>query len=137
MVWFRDDLRLSDDPALDAAARIGAPVAGAIALGARRAEIAVADPAPGAAVRVIPDLARESGARTLDWNGIAERGRTGSPIVDHASGRERAFAVCQRSAKVERCFDTIVKPAIVIAPYKPWGTIWTTTNPLPNRRWRR
>jgi deoxyribodipyrimidine photo-lyase len=28
----------------------------------------------------------------------------------------------QRSAKVERCFDTIMKPAIVIAPFKPWGT---------------
>ena len=40
--------------------------------------------------------------------------------------KERPIAI---ELEVERCFDWLSNPAIVIAPFKPWGTIWTTTNP--------
>ncbi|WP_181770082.1 deoxyribodipyrimidine photo-lyase [Bradyrhizobium sp. UNPF46] len=96
IVWFRDDLRLSDHPALHAAATSGAPVVclyvlddsvarppGAAArwwlaqsLRALGAAIVARGGTlvlrKGAAAEVIPDLARESGARAVHWNAIAQ-----------------------------------------------------------------
>ncbi|MBR0815414.1 deoxyribodipyrimidine photo-lyase [Bradyrhizobium diazoefficiens] len=96
IVWFRDDLRLSDHPALHAAAKTGAPVLclfvlddgvgrppGAAtrwwlaqSLRALAAEIAARGGAlvlrRGPAARVIPEVAQESGARAVYWNGIAQ-----------------------------------------------------------------
>src|SRR4029079_10884975 len=96
IVWFRDDLRLSDHPALHAAAKTGAPVvclyvldeaAGRSAGGAARWWLAQSLRAlatdiaarggslilrKGPAARVIAELARESGARAVYWNGIAQ-----------------------------------------------------------------
>jgi deoxyribodipyrimidine photo-lyase len=96
IVWFRDDLRLSDHPALHAAAKTGAPVLclfvlddsvarppGAatrwwLAQSLRALEAAIAAHGGslvlrrGPATRVIPELARESGARAVYWNGIAQ-----------------------------------------------------------------
>ncbi|WP_161537049.1 deoxyribodipyrimidine photo-lyase [Bradyrhizobium sp. LCT2] len=96
VVWFRDDLRLSDHPALHAAAKTGAPVvclyvlddtAGRAPGGAARwwlaqslralgAEIAARGGSlilrKGPAAGVIPEVARESGARAVYWNGIAQ-----------------------------------------------------------------
>lgn len=96
IVWFRDDLRLSDHPALHAAAKAGAPViclyvlddtAGRAPGGAARwwlaqsllalsAEIATCGGSlilrKGLAARVIPDVARESSAGAVYWNGIAQ-----------------------------------------------------------------
>src|SRR3954471_19990087 len=100
IVWFRDDLRLSDHPALRAAAKTaaktGAPVIclyvlddaagrapGAAArwwlaqsLRALGADIATRGGSlilrKGPAARVIAEVARESGARSVYWNGIAQ-----------------------------------------------------------------
>ncbi|MCP3470598.1 DNA photolyase family protein [Bradyrhizobium sp. CCGUVB1N3] len=96
IVWFRDDLRLSDHPALHAAARTGAPVIclyvlddtagrplGAAArwwlaqsLRSLAADLAAIGGAltlrRGPAVKVIPEVARESGAVTVYWNEIAQ-----------------------------------------------------------------
>ena len=94
IVWFRDDLRLSDHPALHAAAKTGAPViclyvldqtagrapGGAVrwwlaqSLRALTAEIAARGASlslrKGSAAKVIPEVARESGAGAVYWNGI-------------------------------------------------------------------
>jgi deoxyribodipyrimidine photo-lyase len=96
IVWFRDDLRLSDHPALHAAAKSGAPViclyvldetAGRPPGGAARwwlaqslralgAEIAARGGTlvlrNGPAAQVIPDLARDSGAGAVHWNSVAQ-----------------------------------------------------------------
>ncbi|MCK1386180.1 deoxyribodipyrimidine photo-lyase [Bradyrhizobium sp. 21] len=100
IVWFRDDLRLSDHPALHAAAKTaaktGAPViclyvlddsAGRAPGAAARWWLAQSLRALGAdmaarggslilrkgpAARVITGVARESGARAVYWNGIAQ-----------------------------------------------------------------
>ena len=96
IVWFRDDLRLSDHPALHAAAKTGAPViclyvlddaagrapGGAArwwltqslrALGASLAKIGGSlTLRRGPAAKVIPDVVRESGAGAVYWNGIAQ-----------------------------------------------------------------
>src|SRR5256885_17183088 len=96
IVWFRDDLRLSDHPALHAAAKAGTPVIclyvlddaagrapGAAArwwlaqsLRALGADIASRGGSlilrKGSAARVIAEVARESGARSVYWNGIAQ-----------------------------------------------------------------
>src|SRR5215813_9787247 len=94
IVWFRDDLRLADHPALSAAVRTGAPVVGLYVLdeesrgvrplgGAARwwlaqslrslqaslqaagAELILRR---GAAARIIPELARTAKARAVFWN---------------------------------------------------------------------
>ena len=98
IVWFRDDLRLSDHPALNAAASTGAPViclyvldespslrppGGAARwwlaqslralqrqLGAIGSTLAVSR---GAAAKVIPTLARAAQARAVVWNEIADK----------------------------------------------------------------
>lgn len=118
LVWLRNDLRLSDNPALEAACRAGArvealyihetddglrPLGGAARWWLHRslselaqalAEIGVAlQIRTGAAQAVVEDVARKTGAQTLHWNrryGPAER------AVDaeiKASLRERGLAV--------------------------------------------
>jgi deoxyribodipyrimidine photo-lyase len=96
IVWFRDDLRLSDHPALHAAAKSGAPVvclyvlddtAGRPMGGATRwwlaqslralgGEIAARGGSlvlrRGPAATVIPEVARESGAGAVYWNSVAQ-----------------------------------------------------------------
>lgn len=96
IVWFRDDLRLSDHPALHAAANSVAPViclyvlddvTGRAPGGAARwwlagslralgAEIAARGGSlvlrRGPAAKVIPEVARETRARAVYWNGIAQ-----------------------------------------------------------------
>jgi deoxyribodipyrimidine photo-lyase len=97
IVWFREDLRLSDHPALDAAARSGAPViclyildeasggrpfGGAArwwlaqSLRALEAQLKAKGAAlvlrRGKAASIVPDLAREKQARGVFWNEIAE-----------------------------------------------------------------
>ncbi|GLR84681.1 cryptochrome/photolyase family protein [Bradyrhizobium iriomotense] len=96
IVWFRDDLRLSDHPALHAAARAGAPViclhvlddtVGRPPGGAARWWLAqslrslaaglaaiggVLTLRRGPAVKVIPEVARESEAAAVYWNEIAQ-----------------------------------------------------------------
>jgi deoxyribodipyrimidine photo-lyase len=96
IVWFRDDLRLSDHPALHAAAHTGAPVICLYVLdetvgrplgGAARWWLAQSLRSlatgltaiggaltlrTGPAARVVPDLARESEAGAVYWNEIAQ-----------------------------------------------------------------
>lgn len=96
IVWFRDDLRVSDHPALHAAAKTGSPViclyvlddtagrpSGAAArwwlaqsLRALGAEIAARGGSlvlrKGPAAKVVAELARESGACAVHWNEIAQ-----------------------------------------------------------------
>jgi deoxyribodipyrimidine photo-lyase len=98
IVWFRDDLRLSDHPALDAAAKAGAgviclyvldeksdglrPLGGAArwwlaqSLRALTASLSKAGTQlvlrKGAAAKVIAEVARESGAGAVFWNEIAQ-----------------------------------------------------------------
>jgi deoxyribodipyrimidine photo-lyase len=98
IVWFRDDLRLSDHPALSAAAKTGGPVVGLYVLdeesrgvrplgGAARwwlarslrrlqasLQAAGADLVlrRGAAAKVIPELARAAKASAVVWNEISQ-----------------------------------------------------------------
>jgi len=100
IVWFRDDLRVSDHPALHAASETGAPLiclyvfdevsrpntrpAGAAArwwlaqsLRALRERLGAAGVGlvlrKGSAAHITADLARETGAGTVLWNDIAQR----------------------------------------------------------------
>src|SRR5215813_5623100 len=98
IVWYRDDLRLSDHPALHAAAKTGAPMIGLYVLdeaspglrplgGATRWWLAQSLRALGAslqakgaslvlrrgpAAKVIPEEARGAQASTVFWNEIAQ-----------------------------------------------------------------
>jgi deoxyribodipyrimidine photo-lyase len=97
IVWFRDDLRLSDHPALHAASRTGAPViclyvfdeqsSGRPLGGAARWWLAqslrdlqkrlaaIGSPLVlrrGSAAKVIPELARDADAGSVFWNRIAQ-----------------------------------------------------------------
>ena len=98
IVWFRDDLRLSDHPALDAAAKAGAaviclyvlddksdgmrPLGGAArwwlaqSLRALTASLSKAGAQlvlrEGAAAKIIAEVVRESGAGAVFWNEIAQ-----------------------------------------------------------------
>lgn len=96
IVWFRDDLRLTDHPALHAAAKTGQPVVclyvfdesvGRAPGGAARWWLAQSLRALGAgiaarggslvlrrgpAAKVIPEVVSESGARAVYWNAIAQ-----------------------------------------------------------------
>jgi deoxyribodipyrimidine photo-lyase len=111
IVWFRDDLRLSDHPALHEAARIGAPVICLYVLdeesrafntrplgGAARWWLAQSLRAlqnslgavgaglvlrKGAAPKIITELARETGAKTVFWNEIAQAPH--QAVADHVT----------------------------------------------------
>src|ERR1700754_1434421 len=98
IVWFRDDLRLSDHPALDAASKTGAPIIGLYVLdeasaglrplgGAVRWWLAQSLRAlqeglqakgtrlmlrQGPAARMVVDVAREAEASAVFWNEIAQ-----------------------------------------------------------------
>jgi deoxyribodipyrimidine photo-lyase len=98
IVWFRDDLRLSDHPALHAAAKSGAPVIAlyvfdeasrgmrplggatrwwlAQSLRALQASLHVKGASlvlrRGAAAKLIPEVAREAQASAVFWNEIAQ-----------------------------------------------------------------
>src|SRR6185437_14954753 len=99
IVWFRDDLRLSDHPALHAAGQAGAPVICLYVLGetlpsparalggaarwwlaqslrALQASLqaigAVLILRKGSAARIIVELARDTGAGAVFWNEIAQ-----------------------------------------------------------------
>ena len=99
IVWFRQDLRLSDNPALDAAVRSGAPIlplyvlddvnAGAYPMGAasrwwlHQSLDALNESLNGGLVllrgdakSVVPQLARDIGARRIYWNRCYEPWRT-------------------------------------------------------------
>jgi len=111
IVWFRDDLRLADNPALAAATKTGRPVIAAFVLdeestglrplgGASRWWLASSLRAldrslqergsaltllRGAAGRAITELARESGATAVFWN---RRYEPAAAAVDHAVATE-------------------------------------------------
>src|SRR5690242_19739941 len=98
IVWFRDDLRLSDHPALHAAAKTGAPVIAVYVLDATSAGLRAIGGAArwwlaqslralgadlkargarlvlrrGPAAKIIPDIAREARAGAVLWNKIAQ-----------------------------------------------------------------
>jgi deoxyribodipyrimidine photo-lyase len=99
IVWFREDLRLSDHPALHAAAKTAAPVlclyvfdetSGARPLGAAarwwlaqslralQAQLRAIGASlllrRGKAASVVPDVARQAQARAVYWNDIAQAG---------------------------------------------------------------
>jgi deoxyribodipyrimidine photo-lyase len=98
IVWFRDDLRLSDHPALSAAAHAGAPVIGFYAFDETSRDVRPLGGAArwwlaqslrrlqrslraagsdlvlrrGPAANIIPELAREAKAGSVFWNEIAQ-----------------------------------------------------------------
>ena len=98
IVWFRDDLRLSDHPALSAAAKTGAPVVGLhvfdeesrgvrslggaarwwLAQSLRRLQASLQAAGVdlllrrGAAAKIIPEMARRVRASAVVWNEIAQ-----------------------------------------------------------------
>ena len=98
IVWFRDDLRLSDHPALAAAANIGAPVIGLYVLDEASRDVRPLGGAArwwlaqslrrlqaslkaaggdlvlrrGAAAKIVPDVARTAKASAVVWNEIAQ-----------------------------------------------------------------
>jgi deoxyribodipyrimidine photo-lyase len=127
LVWFRDDLRLADNPAIDAAAGFGAPVlpvfildegsgirplGGAArwwlngslaslqgALLGRRSRLILRR---GAAETLLPALAAETGARAVFWN------RAHEPA---AQARDRRVETALRHAAVE--VRTLASAALV------------------------
>ena len=136
IVWFRDDLRLSDHPALHAASRTGAPVICLYVFdeqsdtlqapkarrlgGAARWWLAqslralqnslsrVGSPLvlrSGRAAKVIADLARETGARTVFWNEIAQ--------APHQAVAEQVAAALGVTGVATQSFrdDLLVRPA--------------------------
>src|ERR1700759_3231091 len=98
IVWFRDDLRLSDHPALSAAAKAGAPIVGLyvldevsrglrplggaarwwLAQSLRRLQASLQAAGSnlvlrrGTAAKVIPELARAAKASAVFWNEIGQ-----------------------------------------------------------------
>ncbi|NUS21724.1 MAG: deoxyribodipyrimidine photo-lyase, partial [Mesorhizobium sp.] len=131
IVWFREDLRLSDQPALHAAAKTGAPVVclfvlddgvarppGAAtrwwlaqSLRALGAEIAARGGSlvlrRGPAARMIGELARESGARAVYWNAIAQ--------APHQAVERRVEAALARLGVESQSFpgDLLVPPSAI------------------------
>jgi deoxyribodipyrimidine photo-lyase len=113
IIWFREDLRLSDHPALHAAAKAGAPVIGLYVLdeaspglrplgGAARWWLAQSLRAlqagleakgaalvlrHGPAAKIVPAVAREAGAGAVFWNEIAQ-----APHIAVAKAVEAALA---------------------------------------------
>jgi deoxyribodipyrimidine photolyase len=78
IVWFRDDPRLSDHPALHAAATSGAPVL---------------------CLHVLDDSIGPATPIELASAGITLGKTYPHPIIDHASGRERALAAYAKIRK--------------------------------------
>ena len=130
IVWFRDDLRLSDHPALHAAAKAGAPTIGLFVLdeaspglrplgGATRWWLAQSLRALGAgldakgaslvlrkgpAAKIVADVAREAGARAVFWNEIAHE-----PHLSIAKQLETALTKLGVDSKTFRG-DLLVSP---------------------------
>ena len=132
IVWFRDDLRLSDHPALHAAAKSGAPVLCIYVLdessgtrplgGAARWWLAqslralqnslAAAGSPlvlrkGPAARIIPELAREIQAAGVFWNEIAQ--------APHLAVAEQVTAALSEIGVPSQSFpgDLLAAPALI------------------------
>lgn len=127
IVWFRDDLRLSDHPALDAAVRAGAPVlclfilddAGSRPLGGaarwwlarslRALQHSLAERGAtlvlrrGSSARIIADLARALGAAAVVWNEIEIE-------PQRAVADEVAAALAALGVTVQRCRSDLLAP---------------------------
>jgi len=132
IVWFRDDLRLSDQPALHAASRTGAPViclyvldeespalkrplGGAArwwlgqSLRALQKDLGAAGTAlvlrKGPAAKIIADLARETEARAVFWNEIAQ--------APHQAVAKEVEAALARTGAASQSFpgDLLAPPA--------------------------
>ncbi len=132
IVWFRDDLRLSDHPALHEAARAGSPViclyvfdetlpsparplGGAArwwltqSLRALQASLeAIGAPLilrKGSATKIIVELARESGAAAVFWNEIAQ--------APEQAVADRVAASLAATGVASQCFsgDLLATPA--------------------------
>jgi deoxyribodipyrimidine photo-lyase len=132
IVWFRDDLRLSDHPALDAAVRTDAPVICVYVLdespslrplgGASRWWLAQSLRAfekelraiggmlmlrRGPAAKVVAALAREAGARAVFWNEIAQ-------APQQAIERELAAGLSEMGVKAQGFpGDLLVQPEAI------------------------
>jgi deoxyribodipyrimidine photo-lyase len=119
IVWFRDDLRLSDHPALHTAAKAGAPVvclyvldeaSPARALGgaarwwlaqslrALQTGLQAADAQlvlrGGEAAKTIAAVAREANANAVYWNDIAQAPHRAARLRQSASARRTSPAIC-------------------------------------------
>jgi deoxyribodipyrimidine photolyase len=101
IVWFRDDLRLSDHPALSTAAKTGAPVLALTRSRSRRRPVERwASELSQLPAKLIHQPGRASPIELKSAN--VELGRTYlEPIVDHGKGRERALAVTPACASIE------------------------------------
>ncbi len=83
VVWFRRDLRLSDNPALEAAVARGGPIVAAWV----HAPLEEGDSAPGAAARVFLHESLRSLAESLESRGcrlVLRRGPTIKALIDLA-----------------------------------------------------
>jgi deoxyribodipyrimidine photo-lyase len=151
IVWFRDDLRIADHPALAAAARAGAPLLCLYVLdeedarplgGASRWWLAGSLRAHdhdlqkkgnrlvlrrGAAMRIVPALAAEIGARAVHWN---RRHDAQGIAVDHSV----AAALKKSSIAVEAHHANLLvepgdKPPKVFTPF--WRRLCAGEAPRP------
>jgi deoxyribodipyrimidine photo-lyase len=132
IVWFRDDLRLSDHPALDAAAKTGGPVICVYVLDETSGLRPLGDAARwwlaqslralqasvqsvgsslvlrrGAAAKAIPELAGETGAGAVFWNEIAQG--------PHQAAADRVTAALARIGVEVKNFpgDLLAPPATI------------------------
>jgi len=139
IVWFRDDLRLADHPALAAGARAGAPLICVYVLdeestrplgGAARWWLAGSLRAldrdlqakgnrlvlrRGAAPRVIPALAAETGARAVHWNRRYDA--PGIAVDDAGAVALKRSGVTVETHHANLLFEPSDKPPKVFTPF--------------------
>jgi deoxyribodipyrimidine photo-lyase len=139
IVWFRDDLRIADHPALAAAARAGAPLLCLYVLdedsarplgGAARWWLAGSLRAldqelqkkgnrlvlrRGAATRIVTPLAAEIGARTVHWNRRCEA--QGIAADDHVAVALKKRGIAVETHHANLLVEPTDKPPKVFTPF--------------------
>jgi hypothetical protein len=62
-----------------------------------------------------------------------DESRAPAPTAGHRFGRERAVRQSARNERATPSALHIGESGYRCGFEKPWGTLWTTTNPYPNR----
>jgi deoxyribodipyrimidine photo-lyase len=151
IVWFRDDLRIADHPALAAAARAGAPLLCLYVLdeedarplgGASRWWLAGSLRAHdhdlqkkgnrlvlrrGAAMRIVPALAAEIGARAVHWN--RRHDAQGIAVDDSVAAALKKSSIAVEAHHANLLVEPGDKPPKVFTPF--WRRLCAGEAPRP------